>query len=86
MCMLLIGGNTDCWLGLLEFVCKNVKDPQNKLVKRWNKRARQFGTACISFKEMQKCIAKWCGVCGVKQPEANNTWARKSFVTTGLHD
>ena len=36
-------GNVLCWYGLFEWIAKLVKNPDAKLLKKWNYRQKQFG-------------------------------------------
>ena len=78
-------GNEICWYGCLEFVTKDLTNPKKKLVQNWNLRKRMFGTQNVGVDVAQKAIYDWCGMVGVEAPGANNMWARKSLVTTGLN-
>ena len=78
-------GNENCWYGGLEFVTKDLIDPTKKLIQLWNLRKRKFGTQNVGKEVAQKAIFDWCRMVGVDEPTANNMWARKSLVTTGLN-
>ena len=65
---LLIQGNVFCWFGLLEFVTDHlVGQPNAKLVQKWIKRDKKFGTRNVSKDKMTGCIDEWCKQCGVAQ-------------------
>lgn len=64
----LIQGNTMCWYGLYEWCTKHLRASRNsKLIQRWNKKKKEFGTQTISTKMMRKCLSRWCKICGVVQ-------------------
>ena len=65
---LLIQGNVFCWYGLFVWLTNHlVGQPNAKLVQKWNKRNKKFGTQTIAKVTMAGCINKWCRVCGVAQ-------------------
>ena len=79
-------GNQLCWFGNLFYLTRDLTDPNQKLLQRYNKRAKKFGKTNISDKVAKKALHDWCIICGVKAETVNNTWARKTFINTALHE
>ena len=65
---LLIQGNIMCWYGLFEWLTDHLEGNRNaKLIQKWVKRDRKFGTSNIGVDKMTGCLARWCKACGVSQ-------------------
>ena len=81
-----IQGNMLCWFGNLEFVTKDIKDPTQKLLTRYNYRDKKYKDKPIGKVSMGKALSDWCEMNGIKKEGVNNMWARKTFVNTSLKD
>ena len=79
-------GNQLCWFGNLFYLTRDLTDPNRKLLQRFNKRAKKFGKTNVSDKVAKKALHDWCTICGVNAETVNNTWARKTFINTALHE
>ena len=81
-----IRGNMLCWFGNLEFVTKDIEDPTQKLLTRYNYRDKKYKDKPIGKVAMGKALSDWCEMNGIKKEGVNNMWARKTFVNTSLKD
>ena len=81
-----IVGNTSCWYGNLRYLTQNVTDPKAKLLKKYNKKKKQFTSVNVGPKIVKKALYDWCQICGVNAEKANNAWARKTFINVALHE
>lgn len=80
-----VKGNCMCWLGALEFCCKDVIDTSMKLLTNYNVRGRKFGRQNVSKRVVQTAFSKYCAIVGIQRDESiNNMWAKKSFANTTL--
>ena len=81
-----IRGNCLCWLGNLEYVTKDAKDPDKKLLTNYNKRQKRFGDQCVGKgTRVVSAFQDYCELVGIKRAKRiNNMWAKKSFATTTL--
>ena len=79
-------GNVLCWYGCLRYLTNDITDPKTKLLKKYNKRKKQFTSVNIGKNMVSKAIHDWCKVCGVNAEKANNAWARKTFINVALHE
>lgn len=61
----LIQGNLACWYGLFKWITSGLKDKKQKLIQRWVKKKKKFGTQTIAAKVMGGCLQRWCQYCGV---------------------
>ena len=81
-----IVGNTSCWYGNLRYLTQDVTDPKAKLLKKYNKKKKQFTNVNVGPKFVSKALNEWCQICGVNAEKANNAWARKTFINVALHE
>ena len=55
-----IVGNTSCWYGNLRYLTQDVIDPKAKLLKKYNKKKKQFTSVNVGPKIVQKALNDWC--------------------------
>ena len=90
-------GNVHCWYGLFDYLTKDLKDQNQKLIQNFNISEKKFSSKQNrADKKIKKTLSNWCKLCGVfrcfrmirstgpDQPAANNCWARKTLISS-LH-
>ena len=70
----------------MEYVTKDLQKLDQKLLQKYNKRAKQYGTINVGTRVAKKALHDWCNLCDVDSVRVNNMWARKTFIQTGLKD